>query len=164
MPRSWVLLLLPLCLGGCGLPPIVTASVYVIDGFLLLGTGKSSADHGLSLVSGQDCAAWRLVEGDAICEDPVLLAQAENAAAVPDLAELGGIETVLAAAKAKPELPVPAQPVLAVSAKPALRQPHPARLPGLDGIEQKPIPAAGRPLRAAQAACMTPASCALGLP
>ncbi|HJQ56340.1 MAG TPA: hypothetical protein VJ890_05510 [Vineibacter sp.] len=60
---------LSLCLGGCGLPAGVTVASYAADGGLYWVTDKSSNDHLLSLMAGQDCATWRLIKGRQICAD-----------------------------------------------------------------------------------------------
>lgn len=116
MVRYWIALL-PLCLGGCGLPPIITAATSIVDGFLLVGTGKSSADHGLSAVTGEDCATWRLISGEAICAERRPPAEVETAA-------------------------VPAVQVTA--APPAAGAPAPKSVPVEDAVERKPILAAVR--------------------
>jgi hypothetical protein len=69
MRRSAVLVL-PLLLSGCALPPIVGAVAYLADGVSYLGTGKSVSDHALSTVMDEDCATWRLLMGELICQGP----------------------------------------------------------------------------------------------
>ncbi len=53
-------------LSGCGLPPIITIASIAMDAASYASTGKSVADHGLSLVLQRDCALLRVVEG-AVC-------------------------------------------------------------------------------------------------
>jgi hypothetical protein len=69
MRIRFLVVLLPLFLAGCGLPPAIVAASYVADGLLLVTTGKSSTDHALSFATGEDCAMWRVVEGEAICSE-----------------------------------------------------------------------------------------------
>lgn len=64
-----ILVSLPLSLGGCGLPVEFTIASYAADAGLLWFTDKSSNDHLLSMVAGQDCAMWRVVKGRPICSD-----------------------------------------------------------------------------------------------
>ncbi len=54
-------------LSGCLLPPAVMVASYMVDGAILLGTGKTIPDHALSSVTDQDCALFRMVQGDDIC-------------------------------------------------------------------------------------------------
>lgn len=77
---------LALALGGCALPPAASiAASTLADGFLLVGTGKTSMDHGLSFASGQDCAMWRVLDGVAVCKDDVAAVQSAGAREVPAL-------------------------------------------------------------------------------
>jgi sporulation related protein len=63
----WVLI--AALVGGCGLPPAVMIASYAADGVSYVATGKSVSDHGISEVTGRDCAVWRIVEGESICKD-----------------------------------------------------------------------------------------------
>jgi len=63
----WVLF--PALLSGCGLPPAVMIASYAADGVSYVATGKSVSDHGISEVTGRDCAVWRIIKGDPICKD-----------------------------------------------------------------------------------------------
>ena len=69
-------------LSGCALPPAVSIASYVGDGFLYIVSGKSSTDHGISALTGEDCATWRVLNNDDICKDRTLMAQAEDASRV----------------------------------------------------------------------------------
>ncbi|MEK9754962.1 MAG: SPOR domain-containing protein [Rhodospirillaceae bacterium] len=60
-------LLAPLALGACGLPIGVQIASLFADGVSYLTTDKSLTDHGISAVTGEDCALWRGVEGNSIC-------------------------------------------------------------------------------------------------
>jgi hypothetical protein len=42
---------------------------YAADGVSYVATGKSVSDHGISGVTGRDCALWRVIKGQAICKD-----------------------------------------------------------------------------------------------
>lgn len=63
----WVLV--PALLSGCGLPPAVMIASYAADGVSYVATGKSVSDHGISKVTGRDCALWRIIKGEAVCKD-----------------------------------------------------------------------------------------------
>jgi hypothetical protein len=63
----WVMM--PALLSGCGLPPAVMIASYAADGVSYIATGKSVSDHGISEVTGRDCALWRIVKGTSICKD-----------------------------------------------------------------------------------------------
>jgi len=69
MRKSLILIGLPLLLGGCGLPPALTAASWALDGVSYLVSGKSVTDHAISEVAAQDCALFRVVQERAICED-----------------------------------------------------------------------------------------------
>lgn len=62
-------LLAPLALGACGLPIGVQIASLFADGVSYLTTDKSLTDHGISAVTGEDCAIWRGVEGGDICRE-----------------------------------------------------------------------------------------------
>jgi hypothetical protein len=59
---------LPLLLGGCGLPPALSAASWALDGISYLATGKSVTDHAISEVAQQDCALFRVVQGRELCQ------------------------------------------------------------------------------------------------
>lgn len=65
--------LLPLAvfipLSGCALPPALVIASYAADGVLLATSGKTSTDHMLSMAEKRDCAMWRVVKNEAICQD-----------------------------------------------------------------------------------------------
>jgi hypothetical protein len=61
------LLLAPL-LAGCAVPPAVTIVSLVADGVSYAATGKSTTDHAISAVAGQDCALLRAAQDKAICD------------------------------------------------------------------------------------------------
>lgn len=69
MRTSLVLIGLPLLLGGCGLPPALTAASWALDGVSYLVSGKSVTDHAISEVAAQDCALFRVVQGREVCEE-----------------------------------------------------------------------------------------------
>ncbi len=71
MPRLLPILLIPLFLGGCALPVHFQIASLALDGFLYLTTEKSLTDHGISQVTGKDCALHRVVtrENNVICDD-----------------------------------------------------------------------------------------------
>ena len=67
-PRLGVVLL-PLFVAGCGLPPAVTIASLVIDAISLAVSEKTVADHALSQITQKDCAMWRGFTGDELCID-----------------------------------------------------------------------------------------------
>jgi len=52
-------LFLPFLVNGCALPAGVVIASYAADGVSYVATGKSVTDHGLSAVTGHDCALFR---------------------------------------------------------------------------------------------------------
>ena len=73
-------------LSGCALPMPIQIAMWAADGVSLLKTEKSLSDHGLSAVTGKDCAVWRVVPEGRICSDVAvegLIAEAETA--VPEV-------------------------------------------------------------------------------
>jgi hypothetical protein len=65
-------IILSLFVGGCALPVSVTVASWALDGVSYVATNKSLTDHGISFISGQDCAMHRVVtEMDvyALCQD-----------------------------------------------------------------------------------------------
>ena len=67
-PRLGVVLL-PLFVAGCGLPPAVTIASLAIDALSLAVSEKTVADHALSQIAQKDCAMWRGFTGDELCID-----------------------------------------------------------------------------------------------
>ena len=78
----FALILAPLVLGGCILPVGVQVASMIADGISLVTTDKTLTDHGLSAVTEQDCAMWRVINGEEVCRDyeqgPVMTADAEG--------------------------------------------------------------------------------------
>ena len=60
-------LFFPLLLGACSLPPALQIASWVTNAFSYLTTSKSVSDHGISMVSGRDCALHRGLAGDDVC-------------------------------------------------------------------------------------------------
>lgn len=71
MRKNLAMIGLPLLLGGCGLPPALSAASWALDGISYLATGKSVTDHAISQVAQQDCALFRVVQGRELCEAEV---------------------------------------------------------------------------------------------
>ena len=69
MKKAAVALLCTVSLSGCALPVGVTVATWAADGVSLLSTQKSLLDHGISYVSGQDCALWRMFTDDEVCAE-----------------------------------------------------------------------------------------------
>ncbi|MCW9036200.1 MAG: hypothetical protein OQJ97_18430 [Rhodospirillales bacterium] len=83
---------LTLILSGCALPVPVQVASWVVDGIIYLNTDKSMTDHGISMVSGKDCALFRGLKGDEVCvQSPdelegIAVAMADFGADLPDFA------------------------------------------------------------------------------
>ncbi len=71
--RVGLLAAVGITLAGCGLPPALMVASYVAEGILVATSGKTLPGHALSTVTQQDCAMWRVLNGDDICQDPLLL-------------------------------------------------------------------------------------------
>jgi len=69
MRKNLAMIGLPLLLGGCGLPPALSAASWALDGISYLASGKSVTDHAISEVMQQDCALLRAVLDQDICAD-----------------------------------------------------------------------------------------------
>ncbi|MDA0786208.1 MAG: hypothetical protein O3B37_07940 [Proteobacteria bacterium] len=68
LAKPVIMIGLPLLLGGCGLPPALSAASWALDGISYLASGKSVTDHAISEVAQQDCALFRVVQGREFCE------------------------------------------------------------------------------------------------
>lgn len=73
-------------LSGCAVPVAVSVATLVADGISYVTTEKSLADHGLSMMSGDDCAMYRLITTGYVCHsnEPETLAIADNAESPAD--------------------------------------------------------------------------------
>lgn len=60
---------LVLFLSGCGLPPAIVAFSYAMDGISFASSGKSVTDRALSAAVEQDCALYRAIRGQDICNE-----------------------------------------------------------------------------------------------
>jgi GNAT superfamily N-acetyltransferase len=67
--RMLAAVMAPLVLGGCGLPVGVQIASLFADGISLLTTEKTLTDHGISAITSQDCAVWRGIKGEEVCQD-----------------------------------------------------------------------------------------------
>ncbi len=82
--RRAIVVVFPLLLAGCGLPPVISITSYVIDGVSYVSSGKSVSDHAISAAADEDCAVWRVIKDQPICreykngERGILVAFAEN--------------------------------------------------------------------------------------
>ena len=76
--------LAPLVLGGCIMPVAVQIASIFADAVSLMTTDKTLSDHGLSAATNQDCAVWRIFDGEEVCRDyepgdgPVMVADANS--------------------------------------------------------------------------------------
>ena len=69
MIRDATLVML-LWLSGCvALPPWVSYVSFGVDGAVLVITDKTPADHAISLALDKDCALWRFVKRQEICQE-----------------------------------------------------------------------------------------------
>jgi hypothetical protein len=59
---------LSLLTGACA-PAAVTVVSYGADGVSLAGSGKSTTDHLVSMVSKKDCALWRVFRSEKVCRE-----------------------------------------------------------------------------------------------
>jgi hypothetical protein len=74
--RLAAMLFLTFGLSACAIPPAISLISLAADGVLLAATGKSKTDHGMSMATGQDCATFRALEGEDVCQD-IVIAQTE---------------------------------------------------------------------------------------
>jgi hypothetical protein len=126
-PRLGVVLL-PLFVAACGLPPAVTIASLAIDAISLAVSEKTVADHALSQIAQKDCAMWRGFTGDELCIDEdstfaVAAADGQPTAGGADSADLVSFTTAsgptedelmnLAMLDAESDLLGPAEPQLA---------------------------------------------------
>lgn len=65
--RRIAVLIVPILLAGCALPPAITVASLAADGVSYLTTGKSTTDHAISAITQEDCALVRAVKEEAIC-------------------------------------------------------------------------------------------------
>jgi hypothetical protein len=86
MRRNLAMIGIPLFLGGCGLPPAISAASWALDGISYLASGKSVTDHAISEVAQQDCALFRVVQGRDLCEANVDDTQTAEGPQVADAA------------------------------------------------------------------------------
>lgn len=66
--RGVLVLSCALLVSGCALPVPIQIASWALDGISYLATQKSVTDHGLSFVTQKDCALWRGVQGEDICD------------------------------------------------------------------------------------------------
>jgi hypothetical protein len=74
----------PLLLTGC-MPPALALASYLADGAVFAATGRTSADHGLSAMTGEDCMVFRAIDGQSVCvaEKPPVVSVPAPAPAAP---------------------------------------------------------------------------------
>lgn len=116
----WVVVV-PLLLAACGLPPAVVVASYAVDGVSYIASGKSLADHGLSVLAQEDCAVWRVVVGRAICEeeDGIDIAETEGEGDEPRADLLSELKAQAPARYAQAQRPLPKAKPFLVASKPA---------------------------------------------
>ncbi|MEP4377667.1 MAG: hypothetical protein ABJ215_13140 [Alphaproteobacteria bacterium] len=90
MRKNLAMIGLPLLLGGCGLPPALSAASWALDGVSYLASGKSVTDHAISEVAQQDCALFRAVQGREICEAETDDLQTAEGPQTPDAVDPAG--------------------------------------------------------------------------
>ncbi len=81
--RGTAPILCSVVLAACSLPMPVKIGSWVADGIAYLTTEKSVTDHGISLVARKNCALWRAIKGEKICQDEDETALAVAAAEGP---------------------------------------------------------------------------------
>ncbi len=170
-PRLVVLVLpvvlgVPLLAGGCAAPVVAGAS-YGTDAASLVGSGKTTSDHFISIVSKQDCALWRMFRNQDICRkregDPnpynvnydepfrqVSEGGVEYAPAPHSPADAPPASWDSAAYPAPPQTPAsqPAAAAATAQAEPAAVQPEAAPPPE---VAPAPAPAKAKPAKARHA-------------
>jgi len=85
--RQVAILLLPVVLGACALPPAITIASVAFDGMSLAATEKTTSDHVLSALAQNDCALWRIVTSAGICIDSAGQDNQRAASARTDVAD-----------------------------------------------------------------------------
>lgn len=70
--RAFVAAILMLSLSGCLISVPVTVAKLAIDSVSYVATGKSTTDHAISGLSGQDCALHRVIAGNDVCKERVI--------------------------------------------------------------------------------------------
>ena len=68
--RWLAILVLPILLGGCALPAVVSIASLALDAGSYMVSGKTMSDQALSLALNQDCALARILEGEICREEP----------------------------------------------------------------------------------------------
>jgi cell division septation protein DedD len=84
--HRFLIILAPILLSGCAIPPAISIASYVLDGISYAATGKSVSDHGISAMAGRDCATFRILKGENPCRgeptelrDPAPIEQGQQA-------------------------------------------------------------------------------------
>ncbi|MCW8835794.1 MAG: SH3 domain-containing protein [Rhodospirillales bacterium] len=84
-------------LSGCAVLPVpFQIAMLAADGISYLESKKSLSDHGLSMVTGKDCAMWRILPEGQPCRDTEnssALASAEDAGQANEMSLTFVIET-----------------------------------------------------------------------
>jgi hypothetical protein len=75
MTRILTALAAVLILSGCSIPTPLSVATMAFDVGSYVMSGKTMTDHGLSLVTQQDCQFSRIVDGD-ICRQPLVVEEA----------------------------------------------------------------------------------------
>lgn len=141
-----------LALSGCvAVPASMTIASFAFDGMSYAATGKSTNDHALSAVTGEDCALWRVVKDKPVCAEPAKTGAKEvfygNGDALafspPAMTPLG------APAPANEPQRVPEAAVAAETLPPpvAAPTPHVAAIPPAAPLAVPPVAASTPPLR-----------------
>ena len=58
-----------LLLAGCALPPAVQITSFLVDVVTFAASGKTTTDHAISMARDEDCALYRIVKGEPVCQD-----------------------------------------------------------------------------------------------
>ena len=101
-----------LALGGCGLPVGIQVASIFADVISYAATEKTVGDHGLSILTEQDCAVWRGFNGEDICKD-------DDADADTLVAEVDAEESDEVSSLPEPVIePAPVEAITAVEEEP----------------------------------------------
>lgn len=82
--RAFATVIIMMTLSGCLVSVPIAVAKVAIDGVSYIATGKSTTDHALSGLSGQDCALHRVLAGNDVCteQSSAVADQQDNSTAV----------------------------------------------------------------------------------
>jgi len=156
----------PLLAGACAAPVAVAGASYGADGASLVGSGKTTSDHFISMVAKKDCALWRMFRNRDIChpfeggpnpydvnyDEPIRQAGEsgiEYAPALRSPADAPPASWDSAAYKPPPQSPPPEPATATAQADPPVAQPEPT--PTAPPAAAPPEPKKAQPVHSASA-------------